>query len=74
MQLLILVSHLQVSREVWQLHALETEGVTKVRINRGIYVVGEHINIWGKPYMNMSVVRSSDINRTPDIRNSCEVT
>ena len=48
--------------------ALETEGVTKAGINRGIYVVGEHINIWGKPYMNMSVVRSSDINRTPDIR------
>ena len=48
--------------------ALETEGVTKASINRGIYVVGEHINIWGKPYMNMSVVRSSDINRTPDIR------
>ena len=48
--------------------ALETAGVTKASINRGIYVVGEHINIWGKPYMNMSVVRSSDINRTPDIR------
>jgi len=48
--------------------ALETEGVTKAGINRGIYVVGEHINIWGRPYMNMSVVRSSDINRTPDIR------
>ena len=48
--------------------ALETEGVTKAGINRGIYVVGEHINIWGKPYMIMSVVRSSDMNRTPDIR------
>ena len=48
--------------------ALETAGVTKASINRGIYVVGEHINVWGKPYMNMSVVRSSDINRTPDIR------
>ena len=47
--------------------ALETAGVTKASINRGIYVVGEHINVWGKPYMNMSVVRSSDINRTPDI-------
>jgi hypothetical protein len=48
--------------------ALETAGVTKASINRGIYLVGEHINIWGKPYMNMSTVRSSDINRTPDIR------
>ena len=48
--------------------ALETAGVTKASINRGIYVVGEHINVWGKPYMNMSIVRSSDINRTPDIR------
>ena len=48
--------------------ALETAGVTKASINRCIYVVGEHINVWGKPYMNMSVVRSSDINRTPDIR------
>ena len=48
--------------------ALETEGVTKASINRGIYLPEEHVNIWGKPYMFMSVVRSSDINRTPDIR------
>ena len=48
--------------------ALETEGVTKASINRGIYLPEEHVNIWGKPYMFMSVVRSSDMNRTPDIR------
>lgn len=48
--------------------ALETAGVTKSSVNRLIFLPEQRIKIWGRPYLRMDVVRSADMNRTPDIR------
>lgn len=48
--------------------ALETGGVTKSSVNRLVFLPEERIKIWGKPYLKMDVVRSADMNRTPDVR------
>jgi hypothetical protein len=48
--------------------ALETAGVTKSSVNRLVFLPEQKIKIWGKPYLKMDVVRSADMNRTPDIR------
>lgn len=51
--------------------ALETAGVTKSSVQRLIFLPEQKIQIWGKPYLKMDVVRSADMNRTPDIRTRC---
>lgn len=48
--------------------ALETPGVTKTSVQRLIFLPQEKINVWGKPYLKMDVVRSADMAKTPDIR------
>ena len=48
--------------------ALETAGVTKTSVNRLIFLPQQRINVWGKPFLKCDVVRSADINKTPDIR------
>lgn len=48
--------------------ALETGGVTKTSVNRLIYLPDERIKIWGIPQLKCDVVRSADMNKTPDIR------
>ena len=48
--------------------ALETAGVTKTSVNRLIFLPEQRIKVWGKPYLKMDVVRSADMNKTPDIR------
>lgn len=48
--------------------ALETAGVTKSSVNRLIFLPQQKISVWGKPYLKCDVVRSADINKTPDIR------
>ena len=48
--------------------ALETAGVTKSSVQRLIFLPEQRIRIWGKPYLKMDVVRSADMNKTPDIR------
>ena len=48
--------------------ALETAGINKTNVNRGIFVPGENIQVWGKPYLKMDIVRSADMNKTPDVR------
>ena len=48
--------------------ALETAGVNKTSVNRLVSLPQDKINIWGKPYLKIDVVRSADMNRTPDIR------
>lgn len=48
--------------------ALETPGVTKTSVQRLIFLPQQRINVWGKPYLKMDVVRSADMNKTPDIR------
>src|SRR5262245_29069366 len=53
--------------------ALDLPGTNKSQIGRLLYVEGELVPIWGVPKLLMSVVRSADINRTPDIRTRCVV-
>jgi hypothetical protein len=48
--------------------ALETPGVTKTSVQRLIFLPQQKVNIWGKPYLKMDVVRSADMNKTPDVR------
>lgn len=48
--------------------ALETPNVTKTSVKRLVFLPQSHIPIWGLPYMKMDVVRSADMNRTPDVR------
>lgn len=48
--------------------ALETGGVTKTSVKRLIFLPQQKVNIWGKPFLKMDVVRSADMNRTPDVR------
>jgi len=48
--------------------ALETAGITKTSVQRLIFLPESKIQIWGKPYLKMDIVRSADMNRTPDVR------
>lgn len=48
--------------------ALETPGVTKTSVQRLIFLPQQRIQVWGKPYLKMDVVRSADMNKTPDVR------
>jgi len=48
--------------------ALETSGVTKSSVHRLIFLPQQKVNIWGRPFLKMDVVRSADMNKTPDIR------
>jgi len=48
--------------------ALEIEGVKKAQIGRLVWVKGYNVPVWGVTDMFMAVVRSADMNRTPDIR------
>jgi hypothetical protein len=48
--------------------ALETAGVTKTSVQRLIFLPQQKVSIWGTPYLKMDVVRSADMNKTPDIR------
>jgi len=48
--------------------ALDMPGARKTEIGRRTWVEGEHVGLYGKPYVFMRPVRSADMNRTPDIR------
>jgi hypothetical protein len=48
--------------------ALETAGITKTSVQRLIFLPESQIQIWGKPYLKMDIVRSADMNKTPDVR------
>ena len=48
--------------------ALDLAGVSKTEIGRLTYVVGDMVPIWGVPEVLMSIVRSADMNHTPDVR------
>ena len=48
--------------------ALATAGITSTDVKRLIFLPETHIQIWGTPYLKMDVVRSADMNKTPDIR------
>lgn len=48
--------------------ALDVPGATKSAIKRNIVVPQQKLSLYGVPQMFMAVVRSADMNRTPDVR------
>lgn len=48
--------------------ALDMPGINKSQIGRLVYVEGDRVDIYGKPELLMSVTRSADMKRTPDVR------
>jgi len=48
--------------------ALETSGITKTSAQRLLFMPGDLSALYGVPQLRMDVVRSADINRTPDVR------
>jgi hypothetical protein len=48
--------------------ALDLPGAKKAQIGRLVRVEGELIGIHGIPILKMDIVRSADMNRTPDVR------
>jgi hypothetical protein len=48
--------------------AVDLPGANKSQIGRLTWVNGERVGIFGIPQMFMSVTRSADINKTPDVR------
>jgi hypothetical protein len=48
--------------------ALETKGSSKAQIGRLTYVESDRVNVYGVPQIFLSVTRSADMNRTPDVR------
>lgn len=48
--------------------ALETPGAKKTQIGRLVWIEGMYVDLYGVPALHMAVVRSADINKTPDIR------
>lgn len=48
--------------------AIETAGLTKAGTQRLIFMPGDHVPLYGTPQLRMDVVRSADMNKTPDVR------
>lgn len=48
--------------------ALDLPGAKKAQIGRLTYVNGDYVPLFGLPQLSMSIVRSADMNRTPDVR------
>jgi hypothetical protein len=48
--------------------ALETAGLTKSSTQRLIFMPGDLTALYGTPQLRLDVVRSADMNRTPDVR------
>lgn len=48
--------------------ALETAGITKTSAQRLLFLPGDLVPLYGTPQLRMDVVRSADMNRTPDVR------
>lgn len=48
--------------------ALDLPGTKKAQIGRLVYVENDYTPVYGLPKLFMSVVRSADINKTPDVR------
>tara|TARA_R110000868_G_scaffold370169_1_gene633643 strand:- start:439 stop:1206 length:768 start_codon:yes stop_codon:yes gene_type:complete len=48
--------------------ALDAPGTKKTQIGRLVYVHGELTPVFGIPQLHMTIVRSADMNRTPDVR------
>jgi hypothetical protein len=54
--------------------AIRMPNVTKTEIAQLVWVKGSQMPVWGVPRLKMDMVRSADMNRTPDIRTRAFVT
>lgn len=48
--------------------AVDTPGAVRTKIEKLVYVPGMYTEVYGIPKLFMAIVRSSDINKTPDVR------
>lgn len=48
--------------------AIDMPGAKKAQIGRLAWITGEHVDVFGVPKLFMSIVRSADMNKTPDVR------
>jgi hypothetical protein len=48
--------------------ALDLPGARKAQVGRLTYVEGDYVGIYGVPQLFMSITRSADMNKTPDVR------
>lgn len=48
--------------------ALETPGTSRAQIGRLVWVEGFSCDLYGVPKLHMGIVRSADMNKTPDVR------
>lgn len=48
--------------------AVDIPGATRAQLSRLMWVEGEKIPLYGVPKMMMSITRSADMNKTPDVR------
>ena len=53
--------------------AVDLPGTKKAQVGRLTVVEGVYVGVYGLPKLFMSVVRNSDMNKTPDIRTRCIV-
>ena len=53
--------------------ALDLPGAKKSQIGRLTYIGAEYVGIYGVPKVYSTIVRSADMNRTPDVRTRCIV-
>jgi hypothetical protein len=53
--------------------AIDMPGANKAQIGRLLQVEDEFVPIYGIPKLHMAIVRSADINHTPDVRTRCVV-
>jgi len=51
--------------------ALDLPGVSKAEVGRMLWVVGDRIDIFGIPQLDMRIVRQAGMNRAPDVRTRC---
>lgn len=58
-------------KKAMQTAALDTPGTKKTQIGRLVTVHGELTPLFGIPQLHMTIVRSADMNRTPDVRTRC---
>ena len=67
-----LIQHLSSAfRKAMANAALDLPDVTKAEIGRLVWVEGDRIDIYGKPMIDMRIVRQAGMNRTPDVRTRC---
>lgn len=48
--------------------ALDLPGITKAEVGRMVWVVGDRVDIYGVPQLDMRIVRQAGQNRAPDVR------